>query len=325
MPNSLGIQDGKTSMVTGDVPFVSVIICTRNRAASLSRTLDSLSIAAARMTESWELLVVDNGSTDTTGQVIDDLKDRLPIRRVVETTPGLSNARNAGVSASKGEYVLWTDDDVIVDADWLAAWSRAFRARPGDAVFGGRSRPLYEEPRQPWFEANEKHLDALLAIRDHPDWDVMARNETPYGLNFALRGIEQRRHLYDPELGVAPGRRRGGEEAAVMTAIFDDGGTGSWVWDALVHHAIPSERQTEGYIRTYYQANGYDYPIGGVGRPGGKPRAVLKTLLHWARAGLHYRLLRHWDRAEAAKWLVTLSRAEGSMARHLSRGTPDAG
>ena len=311
-------------MVTGDVPFVSVIICTRNRAASLSRTLESLSIAAAQMTDTWELIVVDNGSTDRTEHVIEDFKDKLPIRRLVETTPGLSNARNAGVSAASGEYILWTDDDVIVDAGWLAAWCKAFRSRPGDAVFGGRSRPLYEEPRQPWFEANEEHLDALLALRDQPDWEVITKSQTPYGLNFALRGIEQRKYLYDPALGVAPGRRRGGEEAAVLNAVLDNGGTGSWVWEALVLHVIPSERQTEGYIRTYYKANGFDYPIGGIDRPGGKPRALLKALVHLARAALHYNLLRHLDRRAATKWLVTLSRAEGSVARHLNRKISDA-
>ena len=93
-------------------------------------------------------------------------------------------------------------------------------------MFGGRSRPLYEEPRQPWFEANEEHLDALLALRDEPDSEVITKSQTPYGLNFALREIEQRKYLYDPALGVAPGRRRGGEEAAVLNAVLDNGGTG---------------------------------------------------------------------------------------------------
>ena len=85
-----------------------------------------------------------------------------------------------------------------------------------------------------------------------------------------------------------------------------------------------SERQTEGYIRTYYKANGFDYPIGGIDRPGGKPRALLKALVHLARAALHYNLLRHLDRRAATKWLVTLSRAEGSVARHLNRKISDA-
>ena len=276
------------------------------------------------MTDTWELIVVDNGSADRTEHVIEDFKDKLPIRRVVETTPGLSNARNAGVSAASGEYILWTDDDVIVDAGWLSAWCKAFRKRPGDAVFGGRTRPLYEEPRQAWFEANEKHLEALLAIRDRPDWDVITKSRTPYGLNYALRGIEQRQHPYDPTLGVAPGRRRGGEEAAVVNAILANGGTGSWAWEAVAFHVIPIERQTEDYIRTYYKAHGFDYPVGGTNRPGGKPRALLKSLLVLARATLLYNLLRFRDRGAATKWLVIRSRALGSVARHLTRGIADA-
>ncbi|MBB5987750.1 glycosyltransferase family 2 protein [Sphingobium lignivorans] len=299
-------------------PFVTVIICTRNRAESLARTLDSLVTAAARMSESWELLVVDNGSTDATPEVIERFAGRLPIRRVWQPVAGLSNARNAGVAESKGDYVLWTDDDVLVDENWLAAWSRAFRERPGDAVFGGRTEPVFEEPREPWFTENRKVLRGLLAIRDRPEWTEVTPSRLPWGLNYAVRGAEQRAQPYDPELGVAPGRRRGGEEVAVIKAILAQGGTGSWVWDATVLHIIPAERQTESYIRTFYEAVGFDNPIRGVrtGLPA-RARAVLSTLRVLAESGLAYRRTRKHDRREAVQWLVLNARASGSLRRHL--------
>lgn len=291
--------------------LVSVIICTRNRSASLARTLDSIVKAATRVTESWELLVVDNGSTDDTADTIVAFADRLPVRRVFEATPGLSNARNAGVRESRGEFVLWTDDDVLVDENWLAAWSRAFRNHPDTVVFGGRSRPVYEAPAQDWFEASEEALRPLLAIRDDPEWETIGPGRIPYGLNFAIRGAEQRANLYDPELGVAPGRRRGGEEQAMILGLLEQGGSGLWVWDAHVSHIIPSDRQTEAYIRLYYLAAGFDKIARGEQR--GRVFAAALTLARYLRHAAAFRLKRPRSIVDAVPSLVAASLAMGRL------------
>jgi glycosyltransferase involved in cell wall biosynthesis len=304
-------------------PLATVVICTRNRSSSLARTLDSIVVAASHVDEIWELVIVDNGSTDDTPGVIESYAGRLPVRRALQPTPGLSNARNAGVAAAKGRYFLWTDDDVIVDRDWLRAWFRAFKERPNDAVFGGRAEPRYEEPHQAWFRANEKLLASLLAIRDRPEWETIGLDRLPFGLNYAIRGVEQRRHLYDPDLGVAPGRRRGGEETAVLRAILAEGGTGSWVWDATVFHIIPAERQHENYIRSYYEAHGFDYPIKGIQQGAlNRLRAVLGCSRALLKSGLYYLHLRQRDRAQAVRWLVLNARASGSISRHLGQKGP---
>lgn len=204
---------------------------------------------------SWELLVVDNGSRDGTAEVIGAFADRLPVRRVWQPVPGLSNARNAGVTESRGRHVVWTDDDVVVHAGWLAAHAAAFRRRPDAVLFGGPTRAVLEEPSQPWFREEAERLESLLAVRDFgPEELALSPAQAPYGLNYAVRGEEQRRLLYDPDLGVAPGRRTGGEEIAVMQALFDEGGTGVWVPTAWVDHMIPASRQTEAYVISYYSA-----------------------------------------------------------------------
>src|SRR5688500_3500637 len=94
---------------------VTVIICTRNRADQLRRTLESAAAVDTPEHVSWELLVVDNGSTDHTPEVVESFSGRLPIRRVSEPEAGLSNARNRGVAEAKGDYICWTDDDVLID------------------------------------------------------------------------------------------------------------------------------------------------------------------------------------------------------------------
>jgi glycosyltransferase involved in cell wall biosynthesis len=238
-----------------EAPVASVLICTRNRARSLERTLASLSMIDSSDI-SWELIIVDNGSTDATASVIDRFNSRLPVTRVEQPNPGLSNARNAGVLAARGKYIIWTDDDVLVDRGWLRSYVAAFTKWPDAAVFGGKTVPVFEQPEAEWMIASASSLMDLLAIRDFGIEPVALRGPvTPFGLNYAVRAIEQRQHMYDPSLGVAPGRRTGGEETSVISSILRTN-VGFWIPDALILHIIPAERQTVAYVREYYEARG---------------------------------------------------------------------
>ena len=266
----------------------------------------------------WELLVVDNGSSDDTRQVIQSFADQLPVRAISQPIPGLSNARNAGVRESRGDFVLWTDDDVLVEEMWLRNWFRAFREYPDTIVFGGRSIPVYEEPVQGWFKAQEDELRYLLAIRYAPDKSEIIEPELPFGLNYAVRGIEQRGNFYDPELGVAPGRRRGGEEVDVIRRLLRTGGRGSWVWDAVVYHLISPERQTEDYIRNYYTSAGYYNPLKGYKLGRFLSRSGLYVAMRtFLRESVSYEILKRKDRATAVPALVLRSRAECSLRHYL--------
>jgi glycosyltransferase involved in cell wall biosynthesis len=237
----------------------SVVICTRNRAGQLAQMLEVFKNLHIPSGVQWEMVVVDNGSTDDTAQVIESFSTTLPMRRVFEPKAGLSNARNAAVDAVKGLYILWTDDDVIVDPEWLSAYHRASKTWPDAAVFGGKVVCDFEEPSPIWFKKSAEHLGDLLAARDFGDKPLpLAKygDPTPYGANYAIKTKEQRQHLYDPSLGVAPNRRWGGEETAVISAMLRDGAEGWWVPDAIVHHQIPTSRQTIEYIFQYYEACG---------------------------------------------------------------------
>lgn len=296
--------------------LATVIICTRDRAASLARTLDSLVAAASLITDTWEVIIVDNGSSDDTTECASSYSGSVPIRVVAEPKAGLSNARNAGVRASKGEFILWTDDDVLVDKRWLSAWFSAFKGHPDCAVFGGRSKPVLQEPKQAWFENGMQHMASLLAVRDEPSWTEVTSTQIPYGLNYAVRGKEQRSFLYDPELGVAPGRRRGGEEVAVLRAILATGAKGRWVWEATVYHLIPPGRQTAAYIIQFYRSNGYDFPIcGDTKAPFGRLIQIYRTSKVILKASLRVRRAGDSD----TKNLILLGRAQGSMMQYLGR------
>ena len=100
---------------------VSVIVCTYNRSGSLLDTLDSLANMVVSKSVDWEVLVVDNNSTDDTKKITEAFIDRgnHHFRYLLEPVQGLSFARNRGINTSGGRILAFTDDDVLVDKNWL--------------------------------------------------------------------------------------------------------------------------------------------------------------------------------------------------------------
>jgi glucosyl-dolichyl phosphate glucuronosyltransferase len=240
--------------------FITIAICTFNRAESLRRTLNSLVAMPVPSDVDWEIVIVNNNSTDHTDEVIAEYVGRLPVRREFEPRRGKSNALNRAIDVAKGDYMLWTDDDVLVDAGWLTGYVEAFRRWPEAAIFGGRIRPRYEPAAPKWIIQSEPVLVGPYAIRDFGDHvrQLTADDEDhfPFGANWALRTIEQRAFRYDPDLGPVPNRIRNQEESDLIHRVLKSGATGYWMPNAAVEHCIGSERQTVRYIAAYYESWG---------------------------------------------------------------------
>ncbi len=255
----------------------------------------------------WELIIVNNNCSDQTDDVIDAFAKRLPVRREFEPRRGHSVARNRAVDAARGDYIVWTDDDVVVDPDWLAAYADAFRRWPDAAVFGGRIIPKYDAPVAGWVIESESLLGAPYAMRDLGGVPVplslAEEDRLPFGANFALRITEQRAFRYNPELGLGAVRRRLGEEHDVIERIMRAGSIGYWVPDARVNHCISHERQTEDYIGRYFVGLGETLAYRSA-RPSeadaglssgpswfGAPRWLWRRLLReWLRYHIHRRI-----------------------------------
>ncbi|MBB6226421.1 glycosyltransferase involved in cell wall biosynthesis [Polymorphobacter multimanifer] len=253
-------------MMMGDAPVdVTAIICTRNRAASLERVLASAATLRIPDGTQWELLVVDNGSTDSTASIVAGFADRLPIRRVAEPVAGLSHARNRGVAEARGALICWTDDDVELDGEWLAAYVAAAARHPEAAFFAGNVTPVLEGPTPDWFARlqGEPGLRSLMARRTFDSVVPLSLEGglMPYGANFAVRAAEQKRYRYDPDLGVSPQHRRSGEETQLVLAIIAAGGKGFSVPASNVRHLIPAGRQSRRYIWSYYRALGETWAL----------------------------------------------------------------
>jgi Glycosyl transferase family 2 len=295
--------------------LITVAVCTRNRARSLARTLAALA-AMAPPGCAWEMLVIDNASTDDTRAVVAGFSGRLPsLRCEGEPRPGISHARNRAVAAARGGHIAWTDDDVVVDRGWLASYARAFARWPEAALFGGRITPVLLPPAAAWMRDNLALLGHLLAARDFgPAPLPLTMDRLPYGANCAVRTEAQRRFAYDPTLGPAPGQRRGHDETAAFEAMLAAGCTGWWVPDSRVEHMIGPERQTPHYVRRYFAAAGeteaHRHGTAGV-RLLGVPRWLWRRVLG---GRLCYRLARLTAPPEV--WLphlIALAHAEGTL------------
>ena len=118
---------------------ISLIICTRNRCAALRRCIDAVSKTVAAMR--WQIVVVDNGSTDATAEYLAGLPHHIsgvPVTLIYESRQGLAIARNAGWRASSGNIIAFTDDDCYVAADFIHSVARVFSDSPDVGFIGGR-------------------------------------------------------------------------------------------------------------------------------------------------------------------------------------------
>jgi len=153
---------------------VSIIICTRNRADSLKPTLESIGNSIVPPEWNAELLIVDNGSTDHTRDVVDAAQlNNLSLRYVKEPKTGQAYARDTGLKETSGQIILFTDDDVRIPLDWIEGMCRPILDGEADAVAGGVAFPpdlasaLAQPPffsRRGWFASTEE-LDPNLPTR----------------------------------------------------------------------------------------------------------------------------------------------------------------
>ena len=239
--------------------FVSVAICTWNRADLLDQTLTSMYKLVIPPQTVWELIIVNNNCTDTTDSVIDKHQAHLPIRRLFEPQQGKSFALNCASRAAKGDFIIWTDDDVFVETHWITRYVGAFKQWPNASVFGGPVKPFMAGTPPQWLMdvfTISQVANVYAAIDLGPKPIRLTQGKEPYGVNWAVRTKDQRKYLYDTNLGPAPNRRIYHEEIDVIRRMFADGLEGRWVPKALVNHYISENRQTTKYIRKYHRGQG---------------------------------------------------------------------
>lgn len=179
--------------------FVSVLIATRNRAASLHRTLNGLTGQLDPST--WELVVVDNGSVDETREVLSGYRNRLPLLPLFEPAGGKTRALNRALRSARGDLLVFTDDDVKPSGNWLPELRRASLAHPKAGVFCGPIVPLFSSPVPEWLQQHP--FAGLLFARFDPGLreGPLPPPLLPFGPNYAVRASAVRKMAFREDLG----------------------------------------------------------------------------------------------------------------------------
>ena len=224
--------------------IASVVIATRNRAALLSRVLQSLSNiqspAGDRGDQGWEIIVVDNASTDHTRAVVLEYQvhARVGVRYCHEPLAGKSIALNTGIEAARGDFIAFTDDDCLPDPCWLFHLCREFQAVGNCAVIGGRVE---------LFAAD----DCPLAVQSEPDRHFaqsLAELYSPLllGCNLAVgRAALRQIGCFDTRLGPGATTRAVAEDIDFVYRAFRHGIPVLYSPEVLVYHGHGRQSQAE--------------------------------------------------------------------------------
>ncbi len=276
---------------------VTVAICTWNRCELLQQTLEQMTRLLIPVGLEYEILIVDNNSTDATEQVVTGFATRLPVRRIFESRPGKAFACNRAMREARGDYILWTDDDVLVAETWLSAFMAGAQQFPEAAAFGGAIVPWFAAPPDPEmcdvFPALGTGfcgLDRTLSAGVLPD------EEHIWGANMAFRRRAVEGMSFDTAFGPSPDVVGGGrEEVLFIRQLRRKGGIVIWLPAMRVKHYVMPSRTTLKYLKGFYWTKAYeqvrDQPLGDteVRRLAGAPRWLWRE---WLTATLRYSLSR---------------------------------
>lgn len=222
--------------------IISIIICTRNHADSLRETL--LAIGKVEVPLGWEveIVVADNGSTDQTREVVEEtLVPNMSVKRVVEPVTGQSRARNLGLSASSGDIIVFTDDDVRPSVCWLAKLCEPLMAGTADGVQGG----VFLPPSRRFSWMKRLHFELFASTEFFSPGEV----KSMWGANFAFR----REALacvpaFDIELG--PGALGFADDSLFSIQLREAGNRLIYVPEAAVEHWFDCSRLTMASLRS---------------------------------------------------------------------------
>jgi len=241
--------------------LLSVAICTYNRASLLVRALDSV-VAQTLPSNTLEILIVDNGSTDETRDLVAKLQRKNPaIRYTIESEPGIAQARNRALNEARGEYLAFIDDDAWADPKWLENLLAPIESvRPTPKCVVGPVSLVWDGTRPEWFPAR---FESLLCRYDMGD---VPRFLEAGGYLLTTNSLFHRETLLRlggmrTDLGHKRKALIGGEDNDVFNRLVANGFSVYYEPNALVFHPVPKERQTRRFLLRRLFWDGASQPL----------------------------------------------------------------
>ena len=229
----------------------SVVLTTRNRSGTLAGALDAL-VAQDAPSGVFEVIVVDNGSTDDTHQVVESYSSRFSqVHYVYEAVPGPASGRNAGIARARGTLLAFTDDDVRVAGNWVTTIAETFAAHADVDACAGRILPDWRGAPPDWL--TREHWVGPLALQDYGDqpfWVDASRPLAIAAANLAIRASVL------ASIGPFSLALKRAEDTELLVRLWRAGGRCMYVPGMVAIAEIQPERLTKAYHRWWHGANG---------------------------------------------------------------------
>ena len=239
-------------------PTIAAIICTHNRASYLGAAIDSL---LSQDCEDYEILVVDNASTDQTAEIVKARSDteggQACLRYVYEPTLGLSVARNRGAAETTATILAYLDDDAEASPQWLRVLQTAYAQQDSLAIAGGRVDLRWPPGRTvpPWMSQELMSALGIMNLGDTPV-AITSPNLTPRGVNYSIRrSFLESVGGFDPSLGRVGTKLLSNEELYMTELALKQGWQVGYFPEALVYHHVAPERLKRSWFfrRSWWQ------------------------------------------------------------------------
>lgn len=237
------------------MPLITAIICTHNRASYLAAAIDSL---LHQNMDDYDVIVVDNGSTDNTADVVKKRLDNPRLTYIYEPKLGLSVARNTGAWNTDAQILAYLDDDAEASMSWLKNLAQVYQNDGQVAIAGGSVNlilPKGYDQLPEWISADLAGALGLYNLGKEIQYITEARL-TPRGLNYSIR----RQFLreiggFDPNLGRVGKKLLSNEELYMTELALKKGYKVVYVPDAKVGHNVQPERLKKDWFfrRSWWQ------------------------------------------------------------------------
>ncbi len=231
--------------------FLSIIICTYNRDKHIRRALESL-VHQDFDRSAYEIIVVDNNSTDKTDEIIHQFKQEHPqyqIQLAKEPRQGLSYARNKGLTLAKGDYVSYIDDDGIARNDYVRQIHQYMEQFSNDVAFGGKVLPKYEKGKAPaWMSP---YIERIISIVDLGEEVKVLKKIYPVGCNMFFK-----KSVLEEIGGFNTALKLRSDDKYIFLKIRESGYRVLYLPKVVVWHFIDDFRNSLDYVKKISRLNG---------------------------------------------------------------------
>lgn len=227
--------------------LISIIVCTYNREKYLAGVLKSLK---NQTSASFEIIVINNNSSDNTLTVCENFKTKNPkiiFKYFTETKQGLSHAKNRGIDESSGNFVVFVDDDAYVNKEYVENILQFTNSNPAAKVIGGKIIPVYEN-KPSWVSSYLEPIFGKLDMGE--EIKFFEGNKFPFGGNSgAKKEIFDRFGKFNPKLGRQGNKMLASEEKDFYNRIKTGGIKMYYLPKMILFHHAPTERTTPEFVK----------------------------------------------------------------------------